>query len=401
MQAVFLPMKPIRYFEHLDTLRFFAFFSVFALHVVFMNSYYNGSDWYQWISSSLIRNGDLGVNFFFVLSGFLITNLLLREREETGKISIPSFYARRFLRIWPLYFAVVIIGFFLLPALLNTNPDAAPFAPAYMHIPNDRIAWYLTFLANFDITYHTYPSPVLAVLWSVSVEEQFYIFWPLLLVLVPKKYLMPALIAVLVGAASFRYINWENAAVIRFHTLSCFSDISMGALLAYGLVHSEKLRLYFAKMPRQTIVFPYVAALILIIIRETTYGPMFYSIAGWVVALEPALFSAFFAFVIAEQHYSNESFIKFGRFKLFSSWGKLSYGMYCLHLVAIWLVIFIFKTFEWQPDPHSPWVFLLQIILSFGLTLGLSMLSYRFFEMPFNKIRARFRRAPIADQPQG
>jgi peptidoglycan/LPS O-acetylase OafA/YrhL len=212
---------------------------------------------------------------------------------------------------------------------------------------------------------------------------------------------MPALLVVLAGAATFRYMNWENAAIIRFHTLSCFSDISMGALLAYGLFHSEKLRLFFANMPRQTIVFPYVAALILIIIRETTYGPLFYPIAGWVVALEPALFSAFFAFVIAEQHYSKDSFVKFGTFKLLSSWGKLSYGMYCLHLVAIWLVIFTFKSLSWQPDPQSPWVFLIQIILSFALTLGLASLSYRYFEMPFNKLREKFRKADRGIQAQG
>lgn len=391
-------MKPIRYFEHLDTLRFIAFFSVFALHVTYMNAYFNGSDWYQWIGSSLIRNGDLGVNFFFVLSGFLITNLLLREQEGTGKIHIGSFYARRFLRIWPLYFAVVLIGFVLLPALLTTSPDAAPFAPAYMNIPYDRWWYYLSFLANFDIIHNAYPSPVLAVLWSVSVEEQFYIFWPLLLTLVPRKLLMPSLFAVLIGAAVFRFFNWESALVIRFHTLSCFSDISMGALLAYGLVNSEKLRLFFANMPRQTIVFPYIAALILIIIRDTTYGPLFYPIAGWVVAIEPALFSLFFAFVIAEQHYSRESFVKFGRFKLLSKWGKLSYGMYCLHLVAIWLVIWLFKVLHLQPDPQSPWVFLAEIILSFGLTVILSSISYKFFEKPFLKLKERFREAPVADQ---
>ncbi|MEX1189206.1 MAG: acyltransferase [Bacteroidia bacterium] len=389
-------MKPIRYFEHLDTLRFIAFFSVFALHVTFMNAYFNGSSWYQWISTSLIRNGDLGVNFFFVLSGFLITNLLLKEQDGTGKIHISSFYARRFLRIWPLYFAVVIIGFIILPGILSLSSGAAPFAPEYMSIPTNRWWYYVSFLANFDIIYNAYPSPILAVLWSVSVEEQFYIFWPLLLTLVPRKLLMPALFSVLIGAAVFRYFNWESAVTIRFHTLSCFSDISMGALLAYGLVNSEKLRLYFALMPRQTIVFPYIAALILIIIRETTYGPLFYPIAGWVVAIEPALFSAFFAFVIAEQHYSKESFVKFGRFKLLSKWGKLSYGMYCLHLVAIWLVIWAFKLGGFQPDPQSPWVFLVQIILSFALTVILATISYRFFESPFLKLKERFREAPLA-----
>ena len=137
-------MRPLRYFEHLDTLRFFAFFSVFVLHVTFFGTYYNGEPWFVFIKDSLVQNGDLGVNFFFTLSGFLITNLLLQEREDTGKINILKFYARRFLRIWPLYFMLVFVGFIVLPAILHLKPEANPFKPEFSYIPFAELGYFLS-----------------------------------------------------------------------------------------------------------------------------------------------------------------------------------------------------------------------------------------------------------------
>ena len=385
--------------------------------------YYNGETWYRWIEESLAQNGDLGVNFFFTLSGFLITNLLLQEREDTGKINIGGFYARRFLRIWPLYFMLVFVGFIVLPGLLSLHPESNPFPTVYSLVPYDRIGYYLSFLVNFDITMNGYPSPVLAVLWSISVEEQFYIFWPLLIALVPRKLLIYSLFAVLIGTAAFRFMQWHEIVylfktyslgdpnvphpadvvtrfnelrnhamlVSRFHTLSILSDITMGALLAYGLFYSDRVREYFRKLPRKSIVLPYIFAIVLIIIRDTTYSLQFYPIMDWVQAIEPMIFSVIFAFIIGEQEYSQESFYKFGKFKLLASWGKLSYGLYVWHLVMIWLIFYLFKTLGIQPAVDSPYVFLFQIVLCFFGTIALSKLSYRFFETPFLKLKDRFR----------
>lgn len=416
-------MKPLRHFENLDALRFIAFFSVFCLHMVSFGLYYNGEAWYQWIETSLIRNGDLGVNFFFTLSGFLITNLLIQEKEDDGKINIGGFYARRFLRIWPLYFVLVFTGFAVIPQILNAYPQFNPFSPHFSLIPYDRIWHYLLFLVNFDLVYSAYPMPVLAILWSISVEEQFYIFWPVLIALVPRKYMIYALFAVLFGAAAYRFVQWNEVAYLfntyqlgnvdvphpadvvsrydqlnlhatlstRFHTLSIFSDIAMGALLAFGLYYYQGVRDYFANLPRKSIVLPYIAAIVLVTIRETTYSPRFYSIIQWVNAIEPALFSFIFAFIIGEQHYSRESFYKFGKLKVLSALGKFSYGLYIWHLVVIWIVFFLFKALNLQPEVDNPWVFLLQIVLCFSGTLGLAWLSYHYIEMPFLRFRNRFR----------
>ena len=416
-------MRPLRYFEHLDTLRFFAFFSVFVLHVTFFGTYYNGEPWFVFIKDSLVQNGDLGVNFFFTLSGFLITNLLLQEREDTGKINILKFYARRFLRIWPLYFMLVIVGFIVLPAILHLKPEANPFKPEFSYIPFAELGYFFSFLVNFDLIYNTYPSPVLGVLWSISVEEQFYIFWPLLIAIIPRRFLVYSLIGVALGTAFFRFMQWNDIvhfynanqlgdskvahspdvqyqfylmtshaiSVIRFHTLSILSDITMGALLAYGLFYYEGVRNYFKKLPRKSIVLPYIAAVVLVIIRDETHSVQFYPIMNWVEAIEPALFSFIFAFIIGEQHYSDESFFKFGKLKVLSRWGKYSYGLYIWHIFVIWCVFFTFKALGLQPTVDNKWVFLLQIVLCLACTIAMSAFSYRFIEGPFLKFSHRFR----------
>src|SRR5205085_9627779 len=116
---------------------------------------------------SLFGNGNLGVNFFFVLSGFLITYLLIEEKKLTGKIHIGNFWIRRILRIWPLYFACVFIGFVLFPfAKHMAGGTSAETADPW---------YYLAFINNFDYIKKGLPdSPGLGVLWSVAIEEQFY-----------------------------------------------------------------------------------------------------------------------------------------------------------------------------------------------------------------------------------
>jgi peptidoglycan/LPS O-acetylase OafA/YrhL len=188
------------------------------------------------------------------------------------------------------------------------------------------------------------------------------------------------------------YLMTSHAiSVIRFHTLSILSDITMGALLAYGLFYYEGVRNYFKKLPRKSIVLPYIAAVVLVIIRDETHGEQFYPIMNWVEAIEPALFSFIFAFIIGEQHYSDESFFKFGKLKVLSRWGKYSYGLYIWHIFVIWCVFFAFRALGMQPTVDNKWVFLLQIILSLACTIAMSAFSYRFIEGPFLKFSHRFR----------
>ena len=121
----------------------------------------------------------LAVICFFVLSGFLITYLLLAEEARTGAISIRAFYLRRILRIWPLYYLLVLCGFLLLP---HVSLLGLPIPPVHEHSWWLEFALYMTVFPNLAV-----PVPYLAHLWSIGVEEQFYILWPILLVLFPNR----------------------------------------------------------------------------------------------------------------------------------------------------------------------------------------------------------------------
>ncbi len=137
--------------------------------------------------SQIATRGFLGVDFFFVLSGFLITTLLLREQDQTGRISLLKFYVRRARRILPPYLLVVT-------AIAVYHIIWRERAEYWELLP-----YYYLFLANF-LTEHI---PLLTPMWSLSMEEQYYLLWPLLIVVVPERWLLPiiAILAVVNVAA--------------------------------------------------------------------------------------------------------------------------------------------------------------------------------------------------------
>ena len=164
--------KEIVYFPGLNGLRFIAAFLVIISHT----EYYKGPLGYkdQVSNSFLFSLGDLSVTFFFVLSGFLITFLLLKEKDQFNSISIRSFYIKRVLRIWPLYFCVVLLGLFLYPYIPILNHSD------YVGIFDDfgvKVILFLLFFPNLVLLKYGV-TPFIAPTWSVGVEEQFYLIWP-------------------------------------------------------------------------------------------------------------------------------------------------------------------------------------------------------------------------------
>ena len=222
------------YFPNLDGLRFLAFFSVFLFHS-FYTPYpaIQASTAYRW-AHGLTRSGDLGVNFFFVLSGFLITYLLLCERQATGRIAIGPFYVRRILRIWPLYFVVLLLGFGVLPIV------RAHFGEHEFH-ETAHPAYFWLFLANFNNLYYGCQTPTLTVLWSVCVEEQFYLVWPLLVAAVPTRRLGWLFGGILVANLLFRAWHQDNTPVLNLHTLSVIGDMALGGTAAWLCFQDNRL----------------------------------------------------------------------------------------------------------------------------------------------------------------
>ncbi len=199
------------YFENLDGLRFICFLMVFLYHSFHTDfDFIKAEPLYKFVDKGLFGNGNLGVNFFFVLSGFLITYLLIKDKKETGKIHIAHFWMRRILRIWPLYFFCVFFGFvvfaWLKQALGQPVNETA-------HLWN-----YLTFTSNFDLLYNGSPdASVLSVLWSVAIEEQFYFVWPIFLYLFSVKNYWIPFAGIIALSLIFRMLN-DNNAMHELHT---------------------------------------------------------------------------------------------------------------------------------------------------------------------------------------
>ncbi|OOG62401.1 hypothetical protein B0E44_18535, partial [Flavobacterium sp. A45] len=163
------------YFSNLNGVRCIAAFMVIVGHIELNKSYFGLPNNFQ----SVKRLGELGVSLFFVLSGFLITYLLLREKGKYGKINIRLFYLRRVLRIWPLYYLVVLLSLFVLPNL-------SVFQMPYFHLDLDTnyqlfmvCFMFVFFLPNVLINLKLIPFATQT--WSIGTEEQFYLIWPILI----------------------------------------------------------------------------------------------------------------------------------------------------------------------------------------------------------------------------
>lgn len=369
-------MKKKVYFENLDGLRFLCFLSVFFFH-----SFYTESpaiyqhDVYRFFKFFLWRNGNLGVNFFFVLSGFLITWLLIDEKQSTGKIAIPAFWMRRILRIWPLFYLCVFIGFYLFPFLKGLLGQQSHETAS--------LGSYLLFLNNFDVIRNGMPdSSILGVLWSVAIEEQFYLFWPVILSLFPIGRMWIAFVAVIIVSLIYRQGQTDNFS-LQFHTLSCIGDMGVGALGAWLVIVFPTIREKTEQVNRFVIAGVYLLFFIFFLYRETIV-----STPGFPVSAERLLFSLLILFIILEQNYATRSFFKMSSFTLLSRLGQMTYGMYCLHFIGILITIQLLKQFGWQ---NQLWhVLVLETSLSLALTLFISWLSYRFFEKPFLQLKQRF-----------
>ncbi len=373
------------YFPNLDGLRFFAFLLVFVNHTVICLGFTYPNSHYIFIRENFLKNGDMGVSFFFVLSGFLITYLLLKEKEENNRISIKNFYARRVLRIFPLYYLVVIITLFIIPIVKNHVPMNFP-----MNISTSTLSpwYYFTFTGNFDFMKNGISNVILSVLWSVSVEEQFYLFWPLIVAFIPKKYLIHSFALVIIASIGFRYFYTDGRGMLlKFHSLSCMTYLAMGAIMAY-LATSEKVVSLIKRIPRWMIVLVYVVGISCIPLRLYIwkFGAHYVLVASFV----PVVLALFFSFIIMEQCFSEKSFYKMSRLTFISSMGKYTYGMYCYHMIVFFALLFGLHLTGVELSQLNKSAFVAMVITAFAGTCFVSVVSYHYFEMLFLKLKKRF-----------
>jgi len=367
------------FFPNLDGLRFFCFLSVFLYHS-FATDYeaIRGTQLYYWVKYFLARNGNLGVNFFFVLSGFLITYLLLVEKDRFGNIKVGNFYVRRILRIWPLFYFCVFFGFVLFPQL-KTMLGQTPNETAH-------VAYYLTFLNNFDFIKNGLPdASVLGILWSVAIEEQFYVFWPLLIYIIPFKYYKHLFLSIILLSFAFRYYHANDGLILEMHSLACISDMTIGALAALVIYRSKDFLAWVTNAPKWVWIVLYSLVFITYFFRQQ----IFYH-GSFLLAFDRMFMAFLFAMVILEQNFAQHSLFKLSKYKLISKLGTYTYGLYCLHMIGILIVSKGLAKLGFNTTVYH--VVFLEGILSFVLTILLAVLSYHFFESKFLKLKDRFAR---------
>ena len=317
-------------------------------------------------SLPMSHNGFLGVDVFFVLSGFLITTLLLREKLGSGRISLRHFYVRRSLRIFPLYYLVLLV------------------LTAYFALVGGGSSQRSSFLA--ELPFHaSYTSnwidvrSMMAITWSLSTEEQFYLLWPPVLVLLGMLS-VPVLLAFLALNQAVNF-GWLDAVLVRIGIpheslaiLQCtFTPIILGALLAFALA-SDRAREVLSWLCSRWSVPLFV---VLMLATANMAG----DIRGWPRLSFQLATAAFLATVVLQPAHRLVAVLEW---RPLAYIGTVSYGVYLLHM----LVADAMKRGFGTIGLHSDGLFFLACLAG---TIALAGLSFRYFERPLLRLKDRFR----------
>lgn len=346
------------HFHTFDSLRFLSFLLVFLRHSPVPEDsmlYY------------FSHEGGIGVSFFFVLSGFLITYILILEKiNNQGKIPLKKFFKRRILRIWPLYYAMVIFAM------------CTPFILGFFNISYSNQGyqpnWFftLTFLENY-VAMFTRQLPNVApltVIWSLCVEEHFYIFWGLAFYFISLKN-VPKL---LVGCIIFSFIMQIVYEKYEINTLDLFTNIhyfAFGAIPAYLFVFKKNIIEKLSLIPA---VYKYLYAVsiigVIVIVSNTNLIPDL-KVSSLLFSV---LFSGLILFTLGEKNV-----FKISDKSILAKLGKYTYGLYLIHTICISLFIKIGSKYDMN------WIVI--TLLSFVSTVIFSALSYHLFEKQFLKLK--------------
>ena len=368
------------FFPNLDGLRFVAFMMVFVWHalkapfdLLHIENPFVQKFFYYFL------NGKTGVSIFFVLSGFLITYLILAEIELNGKLDVLKFYIRRSLRIWPLYFLVLLLVFVGMPiAMRFTGANWSEF--------DMRPLFYFLFIGNFDVLriYLTNGTDLLpsTVTWSVAIEEQFYFAWPLFFTLLPAKFFKYIFPVVLFGSYIFRSMHAGSSPTLNFHTLSVAGDLALGGLAAYLSFTDKNFVNFFKGQSNKLRGLIYIGGMLLL------YSLQFLEDDG-VHVYSRLIQTLFFAYIILDQNFCLQERFKFSASKFMSYWGKYTYGLYLWHPFLL-LVITILFTKVFHLSYQNVFTHLLIAPIALAASFTVSYASYHYFEKHFLKLKNRF-----------
>jgi peptidoglycan/LPS O-acetylase OafA/YrhL len=350
------------YFKQLDGLRALAAIMVMGYHYF---SYIGAATPLQLRLMQASTLGITGVTLFFVLSGFLITRILLSSKGTKGYFR--NFYARRALRILPLYYFYLIIVYAGYPALFNTSP--APLG--------HQLIFY-GFLQNIAQTFGWNISGP-GHYWSLAVEEHFYLFWPVVVHLFSNKQLFKVLLGIVAAALLLRIGMVLYGFPVATFTLTRMDSLAFGALLA--LYEAER-----GFPPSSKRLFPALMAAALapaLILLPLVSGKSLAAVQVFKFLLTSLFYLGLIGYVVSASRTSTLH----GRFlqsPIMAYAGRISYGLYVFHPFAYKLTGQYLNSGNWT----------LNLFIFLGLAFTLAACSFRFIESPFLRLKKHFSPSP-------
>ena len=354
-------------FHTFDALRFFSFFLVFMSHLPYT----------LFPTLSFLKTkGDVGVYFFFVISGFLITYIILLEKKEKNTFDFKKYFIRRILRIWPLYYFILTFAF-LTPLILS-----------FIGLSSTNIGyepnWLLSglFLENYVIIYHNDFANVspLPVLWSLCIEEHFYIIWGIALFFTRMNKIPYWILSIILISNLSRVFFYQNNVMFK-EILTNFDYFMYGAIPAYLYVNYKENALEFIKKIPDVFKKGILTFTVIYVLAANHFSFAYKQL------IDPIVLGMFFSaviFIILPK----ENGFKIKDSNIFSKLGVYTYGLYVFHPIIINLSVQLYRKSGLQLSEII--LFMVIFIFSIVCVILASYLSYHFFEKHFLKLKSKF-----------
>ncbi|MBD0833006.1 acyltransferase family protein [Aestuariibaculum sediminum] len=348
---------------NLTAIRFFLAMLVVIFHT---SEFFANREYPFFNNAAIFHKGTEAVYMFFSLSGFLIIKQLYNEKKLTKTIKLKYFYFRRALRIFPLYYLILTIGFLYYQLIL---PNLG------FNVENNYNLGYglllgLTFFPNILQTYN--PGGILEILWSIGIEEQFYLLVAPVLLIVPLKKIQQFLL-LFTGAYFLIYFS-KNSVILRELSMLFFYFSFSG----FCAIFLENVKFKSVIIKLRHIIFIIITIYFITNIFLEALNPFYYN-----------LFS-FLLFGLAISTLSIKS-IKILQNKILMYLGKISYGIYMFHALAIQLTGLLYlKIISKLNLPYATDVFIINLLVIIG-TILISYVSYIYYESYFLKRKQRYK----------
>lgn len=305
-----------------------------------------------------------GVTLFFVISGFLITYLLLIEKDKSLTIDIPKFYIRRILRIWPIYYLIIALTLFILIFVSNIS---------MFHTFN--VFYYIFFAANIPFVL-SQGIPLISHYWSIGVEEQFYLFWPWIVRNTRNQLLYKVLalfIFIFIIKLGFWYFLGSDSLLYRFFVVTRFHCMMIGAIGAILFMNPDNILIKLCSNKYVQIV-NWILVLLLLFGLFRLPAPISVEITSILSLI------LIIGQITVRNRIVNLELI------FFNFLGRISYGLYVIHPLVIYVYTNVFSNVNISSLSISVCMYVLVLIT----TIGLAYFSYEYFEKRFLKMKTKY-----------